>query len=151
MGLIDLDNNVSPLKEEEKKLDPVGKEDDDVDNDGDVDSSDKYLKNRRDAISKNINEDQVDFEEQENDDESYDDHEGSMAKAQLMALHKETAAIYNMLGDNEELEGWVQSKITKAADYISAVYRNLEHEKKNPASLGDGEGTPAEPGMGIAR
>ena len=36
----------------EKKLDPVGKEDDDVDNDGDVDSSDKYLAKRRKAISK---------------------------------------------------------------------------------------------------
>ena len=30
---------------EKKKLDPVGKEDDDVDNDGDVDSSDEYLRN----------------------------------------------------------------------------------------------------------
>lgn len=38
--------------EEAKKLDPVGKEDDDVDNDGDVDDSDKYLKNRRKAVSK---------------------------------------------------------------------------------------------------
>jgi len=35
-----------------KKLDPVGKEDDDVDNDGDSDSSDSYLKNRRAAVSK---------------------------------------------------------------------------------------------------
>lgn len=39
-----------------KKLDKVGKEDADVDNDGDVDASDKYLSNRRKAISKNINE-----------------------------------------------------------------------------------------------
>ena len=29
---------------EKKKLDPVGQEDDDVDNDGDSDSSDEYLK-----------------------------------------------------------------------------------------------------------
>jgi len=36
----------------EKKLDPVGKEDDDIDNDGDVDDSDKYLAKRRKAISK---------------------------------------------------------------------------------------------------
>jgi len=35
-----------------EKLDPVGKEDSDVDNDGDVDSSDSYLKNRRKAIGK---------------------------------------------------------------------------------------------------
>ena len=39
---------------EEAKLDAVGKEDDDVDNDGDVDDSDKYLKKRRAAISKAI-------------------------------------------------------------------------------------------------
>lgn len=35
-------------------LDPVGKEDSDVNNDGKVDSSDKYLKKRRAAISKAI-------------------------------------------------------------------------------------------------
>ena len=38
----------------EKKLDPVGKEDGDVDNDGDKDKSDKYLMNRRRAIAKAI-------------------------------------------------------------------------------------------------
>ena len=45
---------VSPVEEleEKKKLDPVGKEDDDVDNDGDVDDSDSYLKKRRMAIGK---------------------------------------------------------------------------------------------------
>ena len=37
---------------EEKKLDPVGQEDGDVDNDGDKDSSDKYLMKRRKAIAK---------------------------------------------------------------------------------------------------
>ena len=37
-----------------EKLDPVGKEDDDIDNDGDVDKTDDYLKNRRKAVSKAI-------------------------------------------------------------------------------------------------
>ena len=37
---------------EGKKLDPVGKADDDIDNDGDVDSSDEYLHKRRQAIKK---------------------------------------------------------------------------------------------------
>jgi hypothetical protein len=41
----------------ESSLDPVGKEDDDINNDGKVDSTDDYLKNRRKAISKNIDED----------------------------------------------------------------------------------------------
>ena len=43
-------------KKKEKKLDPVGKEDDDVDNDGDVDDSDSYIKNKRDAIGKAMGE-----------------------------------------------------------------------------------------------
>ena len=38
----------------ENKMDPVGKADADIDNDGDVDSSDKYLHNRRKAIKKAI-------------------------------------------------------------------------------------------------
>ena len=38
----------------EKKLDPVGKEDKDVDNDGDHDKSDKYLLARRKKVSKII-------------------------------------------------------------------------------------------------
>jgi hypothetical protein len=51
IGLVDL-KNIAPFNEE--ALDPVGKEDSDVDNDGDVDSSDEYIKNRRDAIAKNL-------------------------------------------------------------------------------------------------
>ena len=38
-------------------MDPVGKADDDIDNEGDVDSSDKYLKNRRKAIGKAMKKD----------------------------------------------------------------------------------------------
>tara|TARA_Y100000034_G_scaffold88773_1_gene106579 strand:- start:115 stop:411 length:297 start_codon:yes stop_codon:yes gene_type:complete len=37
-------------------LDPVGKGDDDIDNDGDSDESDEYLKNRRKKISKAMKE-----------------------------------------------------------------------------------------------
>ena len=37
-----------------EKMDPVGKEDKDIDNDGDHDSTDKYLLNRRKAIGKAI-------------------------------------------------------------------------------------------------
>jgi hypothetical protein len=73
-----------------------------------------------------------------------DDHEGQMAKADLLAIHKNAKEIYNMLGDNEELEGWVQSKITKAAEYMNAVYNNMNYEKNKPGSLGDGEGVPAD-------
>ena len=47
-----LDKLYGPKKQKEAKMDPVGKADADIDNDGDVDSSDKYLHNRRKAIKK---------------------------------------------------------------------------------------------------
>ena len=37
---------------EKKKLDPVGKEDGDIDNDGDKDKNDSYLLNRRKTVAK---------------------------------------------------------------------------------------------------
>ena len=45
--------------QEKKKLDPVGQEDGDVDNDGDKDSSDEYLAKRRKAIGKAMKKDDV--------------------------------------------------------------------------------------------
>jgi len=45
------------ISEGQKKLDPVGKEDSDVNNDGKVNSSDSYLKNRRKAVKAAMKED----------------------------------------------------------------------------------------------
>ncbi len=53
-------------------LDPVGKEDDDVDNDGDVDDSDEYLQKKRDAIDKAIDSE----DEEEEAEESAEIEEG---------------------------------------------------------------------------
>lgn len=45
----------------EESLDPVGKEDSDINNDNKVDKQDSYLKNRRDTISKEMNEGMGEF------------------------------------------------------------------------------------------
>jgi hypothetical protein len=76
-----------------------------------------------------------------------DDGEGYMAKAQLMSLNKQSGELYNMLSDNEELEAWIQSKITKASDYINAAYNYLQYEKNKANTIGNGEGAPADPSM----
>ncbi len=54
MNLNDLPDMSEALRQvyEKKKLDPVGKEDGDIDNDGDKDSSDSYLLNRRKTVTK---------------------------------------------------------------------------------------------------
>lgn len=44
------------VNEANEALDPVGKEDADVNNDGKVNSQDKYLKHRRNVVNKQVNE-----------------------------------------------------------------------------------------------
>lgn len=50
-------------KKKHKKLDPVGKEDGDIDNDGDMDKSDEYLHNRRKAIKHAMKKEEVEVDE----------------------------------------------------------------------------------------
>ena len=50
----DMGNILNRYYEIDEAMDPVGKEDGDIDNDGDTDDSDRYLKKRRAAISKAI-------------------------------------------------------------------------------------------------
>ena len=57
-----------------------------------------------------------------------DDLEGEMAKDQLLHIAKYAISLAGALEDNQELEGWVQSKITLAKDYVSKVRHYLENE-----------------------
>jgi len=50
----DLGNKLGRYYEITEAMDAVGKEDDDIDNDGDSDKSDKYLANRRKTVTKAI-------------------------------------------------------------------------------------------------
>ena len=50
----DMGNILNRYYDIDEALDAVGKEDDDVDNDGDTDDSDRYLKKRRDAVTKAV-------------------------------------------------------------------------------------------------
>jgi len=61
------------------------------------------------------------------------DHEVQMARADLYKIAKYAIKLHDMLksvSEEEGLEGWQQSKITKAADYISSVYHNLDYDMK---------------------
>ena len=54
------------------------------------------------------------------------DHEGEMAKSQMLKTMKYAADIMNMIDDTTELPAWVQSKLTKIASYIGAVKHHME-------------------------
>ena len=55
-----------------KGLDPVGKEDADINNDGKVNKTDSYLKNRRDTIGKAIAKEEVIYEKEEGSEKKLD-------------------------------------------------------------------------------
>jgi len=61
------------------------------------------------------------------------DHEVQMARADLYKIAKYSIKLHEMMktvSEQEGLEGWVQSKITKAADYMGSVYHHLDYDMK---------------------
>ena len=59
------------------------------------------------------------------------DHEVQMARAELYKIAKYAIKLHEMLkgvSEAEGIEGWMQSKITKAADYVGSVYHTLEYD-----------------------
>lgn len=58
------------------------------------------------------------------------DHEAAMARADLYKLAQYSAKLFKMIHEGQQLEGWVQAKITKAADYVASVYHFMAYEMK---------------------
>ena len=60
--------------------------------------------------------------------DDYVDDEGRYAKSQLYKMAKYAVKLHQKLDDMEQLPAWLQSKITKASDYMSMVYHYLDYE-----------------------
>ena len=61
------------------------------------------------------------------------DHEVQMARADLYKIAKYAIKLHDMLktvSEAEGIEGWQQSKITKAADYMGSVFHSLDYDMK---------------------
>lgn len=52
-----------------------------------------------------------------------DDHEATMAISDLRKIADQAAQLAKDIQPGSELEGWIQAKITKAADYIDVVHQ----------------------------
>jgi hypothetical protein len=64
------------------------------------------------------------------------DYEGQMARTQLISIVKNAKSLFDSIGEKTQLQGWVQSKLTKAEDYLNAVRSYLEGESiSNTAPL----------------
>lgn len=114
------DGDDTPSKK--KKLDPVGKEDDDVDNDGDVDSSDKYLKNRRKAIGKAMKE-ETELDEAIKPYVSYSGpRPGKSPSATVMAANEKPHKTFSKDEHGSEYK-------QKAMDYFKKNMKKLQNEE----------------------
>ena len=69
------------------------------------------------------------------------DMEGDMMKNQLRQIDSAINKLMGMIRDDENLPEWVQSKVTKATDYIRSVRDYLEAEKADTPQI-DGEKKP---------
>jgi uncharacterized protein YcbK (DUF882 family) len=63
------------------------------------------------------------------DDWKQSDDESDMAKSQLYNLIKDAQRLESMIVDGEQLDAWVQAKLTKAQDYINSVHNYLCGER----------------------
>ena len=54
------------------------------------------------------------------------DHEGRMHRSSLFKMAKYSVELLDMIQDADDLPEWVESKITKAADYLGVVKHYLE-------------------------
>ena len=114
------------MSNKNETLDPVGKEDDDINNDGKVNSTDKYLAKRRQAIAKNMKEDL---------DVGHQDDEPAMLKKDVYRIAKMASMLYKELdkfdnGQEVDFPHWWQAKIIKAYDYLQSAYGYLDAELK---------------------
>ena len=62
--------------------------------------------------------------------------ESSMARSELASITKNVKSIMAKIKGNKELEAWTQSKITKAADYMTSVSDYMDGEKLDEARIG---------------
>ena len=83
----------------EEKMDPVGKEDEDINNDGKVDKTDDYLMNRRKAIAKAMQKEDLDL--------GHTDDEPGMLKADLYRIGKYAMELYKMVDRFDKMDSEV--------------------------------------------
>ena len=75
----------------------------------------------------NLNQKQIEEKLDPSKKDEYDG-EGSMAKSQLKTAQRAIDTLMSLIDDNTNLPEWVQSKITKSADYLDSVRDCMESE-----------------------
>ena len=111
-----------------KGLDPVGKEDSDINNDGKVNKTDSYLKNRREKIGSAIAKEEVIYEKEENGDKKID----------VMKKGKNTVKINPSLGESIRAELDLL-KAQRIAEQDASMKQQEDEKKKEQLAAQQGK------------
>ena len=88
----------------------------------------KAIKKDIDALRKKMGMKVSESLEEQKDDAEYND-EGGMAISQLKTAKSAVEELMSIIKDNDNLPEWVQSKLTKAVDYMDSVRDYMASEK----------------------
>jgi len=66
------------------------------------------------------------------------DHEAAMAKAQLAQIARNAMAVYKMINEGDELDGWISSYITEANDHMNSVHEKMAYDQAAAAAVTSG-------------
>lgn len=78
------------------------------------------------------------YDELDGDCDCGEEGEGQMFKAQLLSIMNNAQKLYHMVDEEDQLEDWIQSKITVAEDYLRAAYGYLTYYNGGEdAEMGD--------------
>ena len=61
-----------------------------------------------------------------------DGYEGEMARRSLFHMSQQAQQLHDVLAADENLEPWVQAKITKATDYLEKAFKAIMYDKNHP-------------------
>lgn len=123
----------SVVKKKTEKMDPVGQADADIDNDGDVDSSDEYLHKRRKAIKKSTEMDEKSCDskmKKESTEEEYVDTSMKRNSSMREALNQVwSEAVDKHTKGATKPEGLLDKESPKSKEFID------KHEKEEDDTL----------------
>ena len=86
------------------------------------DTSDDMSDSELDTLSSDLGTEEDDSSMLVGEDSAYADNEVEMIKIQLKSIVSDAESLMNSLDHEENIDAWIQSKITLAQDYLNSVH-----------------------------
>jgi hypothetical protein len=85
---------------------------------------------KEDKLRKMIQDALINKQPLKEDDWKQGDDESNMALSQISSIIELSNNLKSLISDGDQLDAWVQSKLTKAQDYLNSVYGYLKVEEE---------------------